>query len=69
MSQREAELLHQVGAISDRIRGLRERNAGEHTAQIKALEAESRVKWEELRSLRAGPVPVVEAPSARGSYR
>jgi hypothetical protein len=53
---REAQLLREVGGISDRIRALREKNAGRHGPQIKALEAESRIKWEQLRSLRAAPV-------------
>ena len=67
-SEREATLLHQVGVISDRIRTLRAQDAVEHATQIKALEAESRVNWDELRALRAGPV-VIEQPSARGHYR
>jgi hypothetical protein len=59
-------MLRDLGAISDRIRALREKNAGQHGAQIKALEAESRVKWEQLRSLRAGP-PTNEPPENRRS--
>jgi hypothetical protein len=63
----EAKLLREVGAISDRIRALRRKDAGLHGAQIKALEAESRLKWEQLRSLRAGP-QTGEEPSSRRSH-
>jgi hypothetical protein len=61
-------MLHDLGAISDRIRALREKNAGQHGAQIKALEAESRIKWEQLRSLRAGDAPSEPPQSRRSLY-
>ena len=52
---REAQLLREVGSIYDKVRALRVKEAGRNGPQIKALETESRLKWEQLRSLRAGP--------------
>jgi hypothetical protein len=52
---REAQLLREVGSIYDKVRALRVKDAGRHGPQIKALETESRLKWEQLRALRAGP--------------
>ena len=67
---RERGLLREIGGISDRVRELRRQGAASHGVQIKALEVESRSKWEELRMLRAGPMndgPPVER--SRMPYR
>ena len=66
---RERALLREIGALSDRVRELRRPDSGADGAQIKALEVESRSKWEELRQIRAGSVVVDEsAPRRRGMY-
>lgn len=69
MHEREVGLLREIGAISDRVREMR-RPGGHHDGtQIKALEAQSRSKWEELRLLRAGPVTAeITSPRRRGLY-
>ena len=65
----EAALLREIGALSDRVRELRRANDRHDPAQIKALEGQSRSKWEELRLLRAGPVSIETAsPRRRGLY-
>lgn len=64
----ERSLLRELGVLSDKIRALRTHNAGEHGAQIKALEAEQRTKWDALRALRAGPVAAQPEPSRRSLY-
>ena len=66
----ELQLLRDLEAISDRIRGLRARDAGSHGVQLKALEAESRLKWEQLRAQRAGPFTGDRTPqNGRSLYR
>ena len=52
---REAQLLREVGSIYDKVRALRVKDAGRNGPQIEGVETESRLKWEQLRSLRAGP--------------
>ena len=70
LSRQEQGLLEEVGRLSDRIRVLRGRGAMNNGIQIKALEAEMRTKWGELRSMRAGPMNVeLQAPRARGHYQ
>lgn len=54
-NDRENELLREIGALSDRVRRLRAASAAANGPQIKALEAQSRSKWEELRAGRATP--------------
>jgi hypothetical protein len=51
----ERRLLAELGALSDRIRVLRAQGHP-NGAQIKPLEAQTSLKWQELRSLRAGPI-------------
>ena len=64
----EAALLREIGVLSDRVRELR-RSDRHDPVQIKALEGQSRSKWEELRLLRAGPVTVdLASPRRRGLY-
>lgn len=65
----EMALLRDISALSDRVRALR-RSEGRHDGtQIKALEGESRIKWEELRQVRAGTVEVDNSsPRRRGLY-
>jgi hypothetical protein len=55
-AEQEGRLLREIGGISDRVRELRRQGAASHGVQIKALEGESRAKWEELRMQRAGPM-------------
>jgi hypothetical protein len=62
-------LLKEIGVLSDRVRAMRRVDSRLDTANIKALEVESRNKWEELRLLRAGPVdPDQSLPRRRGLY-
>ncbi len=63
----EQQLLRELGVISDRIRALRATGAGSHGVQVKALEAESRLKWEQLRAQRAGPLAADTPPHNRRS--
>lgn len=51
----ERRLLAELGALSDRIRALR---AEHHPngVEIRPLEAQTSLKWQELRLLRAGPI-------------
>lgn len=51
----ERRLLAELGSLSDRIRTLRA-ESDPSTVQIKPLEAQASLKWQELRMLRAGPV-------------
>ncbi len=66
---REAEILREIGALFDRVRALRQPAGRLDGVQIKALEGQSRAKWEELRLLRAGPaVADLSSPRRRGLY-
>ncbi len=65
----EQELLLVIGSLSDRLRRMRGDRRID-SVEIKALEGQSRAKWEELRSMRAGPnVDADDVPRNRGSYR
>lgn len=58
-----------IGALSDRLRKLRA-SPSLDSAQVRALEAQTRVKWEELRAMRAGPANgELTRPDSRGHYR
>lgn len=61
----EHDVLIEIGTLCSRVRELRISDARGNETAIKALEIESRTKWDELRSLRAGPVNI-DAPSGRG---
>ena len=66
---RETEILQEIGALFERVRALRQPAGRLDGAQIKALEGQSRAKWEELRLLRAGPaVADITSPRRRGLY-
>lgn len=66
---RETEILREIGELFERVRELRRPAGRLDSAQIKAIEAQSRVKWEELRLLRAGPVvDDHSSPRRRGLY-
>jgi hypothetical protein len=72
LAKRDAEraLLGEIGALSRRLRELRATSARPESVQVKALEGESRAKWQELRLLRAGPMNEgPSAPERRGHYR
>ncbi len=67
----ENALLREIGELSNRVRELRRGDGRHDPAQIKALEGQSRSKWEELRLLRAGPVTIdmdMGSPRRRGLY-
>lgn len=49
----EAKLLADINKLADRVRELRRTNALRNDAQIKALTAQLRSKWDEMRALRA----------------
>jgi hypothetical protein len=66
---RETEILQEIGALTSRVRELRRPEGRLDGIQIKALEGQSRSKWEELRLLRAGSVVVdTSSPRRRGLY-
>ena len=66
---RETQILREIGVLSDRVRALRRPAGRLDGSQIKALEGQSRSKWEELRLLRAGPVVLdTSSPRRRGLY-
>jgi hypothetical protein len=56
VNETERRLLIDIGKIADKVRAIRSPGMVHDPSQIKALEAQSRAKWEQLRSLRAGPV-------------
>ena len=61
-------LLAELGALSDRIRALRAKGHP-NAVQIHPLETQMRLKWQELRLLRAGPGNADAAPRVqRGHY-
>ena len=51
----ERRLLAELGALSDRIRALRA-EGHPNGIEIRPLEAQTSLKWQELRLLRAGPI-------------
>ena len=68
-SERERPILTDIGALSDRLRQLRA-SPRLDTTQVRALEAQARLKWEELRAMRAGPANgELPRPDSRGHYR
>lgn len=68
-NSQERQILTDIGALSDRLRKLRASSSLD-PAQIRAIEAQSRVKWEELRAMRAGPATgELTRPDPRGHYR
>lgn len=63
-------LLREIGALADRVRELRASHTPGSSDQIKALEAETRARWDRLRALRADPTGVAVPPPHRGGmYR
>ena len=63
----ERGLLLEIGGLADRLRQLRRAGAVANAAQIKVLTGDLRVKWEELRRLRA-PSAVEASLQRRGHY-
>jgi len=61
-ADREQRLLDDIGKLADRVRTLRATPGVIDSPGIKALEDQSRSKWQELRTLRAGPA-AANAPS------
>lgn len=52
----ERRLLGEISSLAERVRGLRSANAVRNDAQIKALTAQLRSKWDDMRALRAPSV-------------
>jgi hypothetical protein len=68
-SDNERRLLGELGVLSDRLRALR---AVPHpdSREIRPLESQMSLKWQEMRLLRAGPVNTEAfAPGIRSHYR
>jgi hypothetical protein len=66
----EQAILRGIDGLTQRVRALRATGVVHDGAAIKALEAQVRAKWDELRLLRAGPVPgEIPRPHAGGHYR
>ncbi len=66
----QQRIINDIGAIADRVRAIRAPGMDHDGGQIKALEAQSRSKWDELRALRAGPINIdLPAPSNRSNRR
>jgi hypothetical protein len=65
----ERRLLADLGALSDRIRVLRA-EGHPNGVQIRPLEAQASLKWQELRLLRAGSINVdlFARPEPRSHY-
>jgi hypothetical protein len=59
----ERRLLDELGVLSDRVRALRATGRPD-SSEIRPVEAQMSLKWQELRSLRAGPLNE-EAPPTR----
>jgi hypothetical protein len=69
LHDRTTELLLEIGVLSDRVRALRARSAAANGMQIKALELQSRLKWAELRALRATANGLPPSQVGRGMRR
>jgi hypothetical protein len=67
-SGQQAKILADIGRLADKVRDLRQGNAIRNETQIKALSADLRGKWEELRLLRAGHVADTPELRRRGHY-
>ena len=69
-AERERALLREIGVLHDKLRAMRASGAMARATEIKAIETQSRAKWEELRTVRARPVNGdLPEPTARGHYR
>lgn len=55
-NESEQKLLSDIAGIADKVRAMRRPGARYEASEIRALEDQSRTKWQELRMLRAGPV-------------
>ncbi len=67
--EHQQTLLADIGILTDRLRQLR---ATPHldSTRVRALEAEARTKWAELRVARAGPIEGdMTRPDPKGHYR
>ena len=63
----ERRLLAELGTLSDRIRALRA-EGHPNGSEIRPLEAQSSLKWQELRLLRAGPINSESVPTKSYSH-
>lgn len=59
----ETRILSELAGIADRVRAIRASSKSYNSDKIKSLEMESRTKWTELRTLRAGPINLEELPT------
>lgn len=64
----ERRLLSELGTLSARLRALRA-GVRPDSREIRPLEAQVSLKWQELRSLRAGPINAEALPSPSGKGR
>jgi hypothetical protein len=64
----ERRLLGELGVLSDRLRALRATERP-HASDIRPVEAQMSLKWQELRSLRAGPLNAEAPPASHRSGR
>jgi hypothetical protein len=55
-SESEQTLLNEIAKLADRVRAMRAPGSRSEPHEIRALEDQSRSKWQQLRVLRAGPV-------------
>jgi hypothetical protein len=63
----EFALLHEIAGLAAQVRRLRCDTVA-NSSQIKAAEGQLRLKWDQLRLLRAGSLPAVE-PRVEGLHR
>lgn len=59
----ESRLLSDIAGIADKVRAIRASTTSYNSEKIKLLEAESRTKWTQLRTLRAGPINLDPLPT------
>lgn len=64
----ERRLLGEIGVLSDRLRALRA-TARPDSSEIRPIEAQMSLKWQELRLLRAGPINAEAQPTFRRGGR
>ena len=65
----ERQLLSDIRRIADNIRSLRGKGGRPKDGEIKLLEQQARMKWEQVRRLRAGSVNNEAWPERRSLYR
>jgi hypothetical protein len=64
----ERHLLGELGVLSDHLRALRATGRPDNS-EIRPVEAQISLKWQQLRLLRAGPINAEAHPVSRRSLR